>query len=380
MKIIAGVHADYQGEMRLDGRPVRFASPRDALAAGIGMVHQELSAVPRAVGGGERLSRHAAGQPARPGRLARDAPRRGASISTASASTSIRARRMGALPIGLQQLVELARVLFSGARIIILDEPTSALSPPEVERLFALLRRLRDGRAQHHLHLAFPRRRAGDLRPRDGVPQRPDGRDRAVRGRRQALGHRPHDRRRARGAGGELSLRHPAAQPAGRAGRAGAGGVEPRRRLSATCRSRCAAARCWASTAFSAPGSSNWRAPCSAGCRRSAGASALDGRSRAAVVAPRGRGGRGWRSCRRAAAMMLFAAEPVFKNMTIAILDRIHRLWLRPGAERAIAARQWSGCASARPTSSRRSARCRAATSRRWRWRSGSPICRACWC
>ncbi len=51
--------------------------------------------------------------------------------------------RIGALPIGLQQLIELARVLFSGARIIILDEPTSALSPPEVERLFATLRKLR---------------------------------------------------------------------------------------------------------------------------------------------------------------------------------------------------------------------------------------------
>jgi ribose transport system ATP-binding protein len=45
MKIIAGVHADYQGEMHLDGQRVHFASPRDARAAGIGMVHQELSAV-----------------------------------------------------------------------------------------------------------------------------------------------------------------------------------------------------------------------------------------------------------------------------------------------------------------------------------------------
>jgi ribose transport system ATP-binding protein len=52
--------------------------------------------------------------------------------------------RLGDLPIGLQQLIEIARVLFSGARIVILDEPTSALSPPEVERLFATLRRLRD--------------------------------------------------------------------------------------------------------------------------------------------------------------------------------------------------------------------------------------------
>src|SRR3546814_12908743 len=51
---------------------------------------------------------------------------------------------IGTLPIGLQQLIEIARVLFSGARIIILDEPTSALSPPEIERLFGALRRLRD--------------------------------------------------------------------------------------------------------------------------------------------------------------------------------------------------------------------------------------------
>ena len=52
--------------------------------------------------------------------------------------------RMGSLSIGLQQLIEIARVLFSGARIVILDEPTSALSPPEVERLFAVLRELKE--------------------------------------------------------------------------------------------------------------------------------------------------------------------------------------------------------------------------------------------
>src|SRR5947209_895873 len=46
MKIIAGIHADYHGQMRLDGRSVHFASPRTARAHGIGMVHQELSVVP----------------------------------------------------------------------------------------------------------------------------------------------------------------------------------------------------------------------------------------------------------------------------------------------------------------------------------------------
>jgi ribose transport system ATP-binding protein len=55
---------------------------------------------------------------------------------------------MGSLPVGLQQLVELSRVLFSGAQIIILDEPTSALSPPEVKQLFEVLGRLRaEGRS-----------------------------------------------------------------------------------------------------------------------------------------------------------------------------------------------------------------------------------------
>jgi ribose transport system ATP-binding protein len=52
--------------------------------------------------------------------------------------------RLGDFPIGVQQLVELARVLFSGARIVILDEPTSALSPPEVKHLFDVLRKVRD--------------------------------------------------------------------------------------------------------------------------------------------------------------------------------------------------------------------------------------------
>src|SRR5687768_4629139 len=46
MKIIAGVHSEYEGRMRIDGRDVRFRSARDALAAGVGMVHQELSIVP----------------------------------------------------------------------------------------------------------------------------------------------------------------------------------------------------------------------------------------------------------------------------------------------------------------------------------------------
>jgi ribose transport system ATP-binding protein len=143
MKIIAGVHPEFSGRLLLDGQETRFRSARDAHAAGIAMVHQELSVAPdltvaenvflgnqptNALGlvQWRRMAREAGEQLARFG------------INVDPLT------RLGDLPIGLQQLIEIARVLFSGARIVILDEPTSALSPPEVERLFATLRRLRE--------------------------------------------------------------------------------------------------------------------------------------------------------------------------------------------------------------------------------------------
>ena len=142
MKIIAGVHAQYDGTMRVAGEPVRFRSPHDALAAGIGMVHQELSIVPElsvaenVALGHQPLNRLGLIDYRRMVRDARESLRRlGIDIDPRG--------NIGRLPIGMQQMVEIARVLGLGARIVILDEPTSALSPPEVERLFALLRRVR---------------------------------------------------------------------------------------------------------------------------------------------------------------------------------------------------------------------------------------------
>src|SRR6476469_2151402 len=143
MKIIAGVHADFSGRFVLDGRETRFRSVRDAHAAGIAMVHQELSVAPdltvaeNVFLGSQPTNRFGLVQWRRMAREAGQQLKRfGIDVDPMS--------RLGDLPIGLQQLIEIARVLFSGARIVILDEPTSALSPPEVERLFATLRRLRE--------------------------------------------------------------------------------------------------------------------------------------------------------------------------------------------------------------------------------------------
>lgn len=142
MKIIAGVHTDFTGEMLVEGKPVHFRSARESLAHGIGMVHQELSVVAELTVA-ENVFLGA--QPVKAGgiidwaRMNREARKLVASLGLDLDPTM----RMGSLPVGVQQLVELSRVLFSGAKTIILDEPTSALSPPEVERLFGALRRLK---------------------------------------------------------------------------------------------------------------------------------------------------------------------------------------------------------------------------------------------
>ncbi len=143
MKIIAGVHPEFSGRFMLDGRETRFRSTRDARGAGIAMVHQELSVAPdlsvaeNVFFGVQPTNRFGLVQWRR---MAREAGEQLARFGIDVDPLS----RLGDLPIGIQQLIEIARVLFSGARIIILDEPTSALSPPEIERLFATLRRLRE--------------------------------------------------------------------------------------------------------------------------------------------------------------------------------------------------------------------------------------------
>ena len=139
MKIIAGLHGQYDGRMAIDGRPVHFRSPREALAAGIGMVHQELSVVPDLtvaenvyLGPAARRAASSTGAPwgCVPPQLAD------------LGSTSIRGPD-GFAGIGLQQLSSSPRAVL-GPRIVILDEPTSALSPPEVQHAwFEVLRGVR---------------------------------------------------------------------------------------------------------------------------------------------------------------------------------------------------------------------------------------------
>jgi ABC-type sugar transport system ATPase subunit len=140
-KILAGLHRPDTGALRVDGHPVRFAGPRDALDAGIGMVHQELLFCENLTVA-ENLCLEAL--PARQGWLRRGLMRQRAREALERIGADLAPDRvLGELAIGQQQLVQIAAAVSRGARILIFDEPTSSLSQREAERLHALIRSLR---------------------------------------------------------------------------------------------------------------------------------------------------------------------------------------------------------------------------------------------
>jgi general nucleoside transport system ATP-binding protein len=146
MQILYGFHAMDAGEILIDGERMHFGSPKDAIARGIGMVHQEFmllrpfSVVENVVlglrvGSGALLDLRGASK-----RLAELSDRYGLALDPAA--------KVGTLPVGVQQRVEIVKLLYRDARLLILDEPTAVLTPQEKDRFFAILRKLRaDGRS-----------------------------------------------------------------------------------------------------------------------------------------------------------------------------------------------------------------------------------------
>jgi ribose transport system ATP-binding protein len=141
MKILSGVYTDYEGVVSIGGRPLRFANVRDAEAAGIAIIHQELNLVPELnVAENIFLGR----EPLIAGLIVdRRASTRAARVLLDRLGIDLDPEaRIGSLRVGEQQLVEIAKALSIEARILIMDEPTSALSPGECQRLFAIIRQL----------------------------------------------------------------------------------------------------------------------------------------------------------------------------------------------------------------------------------------------
>jgi rhamnose transport system ATP-binding protein len=146
VKILAGVHPPDTGTILLDGAPVTFAGPADARAAGIAVIYQEPTLFPDlSVAENIFMGR----QPRRSlRRIDTAAMRERAAALFARLGVRIDPDRPArGLSIADQQLVEIAKALSTNARVLVMDEPTAALSGVEVERLFAVARSLRDAGA-----------------------------------------------------------------------------------------------------------------------------------------------------------------------------------------------------------------------------------------
>jgi len=140
-KLLAGIEQPDAGEILVDGRAVQFEDPRDALAAGIGMVHQELAFCEN-LSVAENLC--LGDLPVRGLFVARGEMEKRAVAMLAAIDAPIDVRRLvGDLTVAEQQMVQIAAAVGSGARVIIFDEPTSSLSQHETEHFYLLLDRLR---------------------------------------------------------------------------------------------------------------------------------------------------------------------------------------------------------------------------------------------
>ena len=142
MKCLFGIYEKDSGDIVLSGKPVHFSSPRDALSGGVAMVHQELSqALSRTVSDNVWLGRY----PTRFGCFVSDSSMHKETeklLSSLGLDISPR-RKMGSMPVAERQMAEIAKAVSYGARVIVLDEPTSSLSESEAERLFSVIKSLR---------------------------------------------------------------------------------------------------------------------------------------------------------------------------------------------------------------------------------------------
>jgi ABC-type uncharacterized transport system ATPase subunit len=143
MNILYGLYQPDEGEIILDGKAVKFRGPGDAIASGIGMVHQHFMLVPvftvyeNVILGVEPTSFGGViNKKASRDEVIEISNRYGLAVDPDALVED--------LPVGLRQRVEIIKVLLRGANILVFDEPTSVLTPQEVEEFFGIVRELRD--------------------------------------------------------------------------------------------------------------------------------------------------------------------------------------------------------------------------------------------
>jgi simple sugar transport system ATP-binding protein len=143
MNVLYGLYRPDEGEIVVDGTPVRFDGPDDAIAAGIGMVHQHFMLIPVFTVAENVVLGHE--QTRGLGFL--DRRRARARLEEISRQYGLQVppdALVGDLPVGVQQRVEILKALSHEAQLLVLDEPTAVLTPQETDELIAVMHRLRD--------------------------------------------------------------------------------------------------------------------------------------------------------------------------------------------------------------------------------------------
>jgi ribose transport system ATP-binding protein len=144
MKILAGVYTRDSGDILYDGRPVAFTSPREAQAAGVGIIHQELQLMNHlSVAQNMFIGREPRGRLG----LFLDEDKLNAQAHEILARMHVRLDPrtvVGTLTVASQQMVEIAKALSFDSRVLIMDEPTSALNDAEIAELFRIIRQLKE--------------------------------------------------------------------------------------------------------------------------------------------------------------------------------------------------------------------------------------------
>ena len=144
MNVLYGLLQPDEGQILLDGKPMSFRTPKDAITAGIGMVHQHFMLVPVFTVAENVTLGIEETRP--PGLLDRRKTRRDVRELSHRYGLDIDPDALVEnLPVGIQQRVEIVKALVRNAKVLILDEPTSVLTPAESEDLFRIIRELRAG-------------------------------------------------------------------------------------------------------------------------------------------------------------------------------------------------------------------------------------------
>ena len=142
IKILGGAHQPDEGEILLDGNPVTLSSPHDSQDAGISVIYQEFNLVPRL---SVRENIFLGREPTRRGQIDHRRERNDAANLLERIGLSIDPDCLcGELTVAEQQAVEIAKALSMNARLVIMDEPSAALSPKEVTQLFSVVRELKE--------------------------------------------------------------------------------------------------------------------------------------------------------------------------------------------------------------------------------------------